>query len=174
MIMADSDDTYDFSALLPFVEQLRRGKRACDGKPISRWYRVRSDAGVASLSRKSRHQLARAALAPSEDRRFLLRSQGLRSRCHPRPRYARNRHDLRPGDGGQGIKGRTNNCRSPDDTVSVPAAAVTASSNLERRLEECALSCSCGPAAITYWRKPSTERSPISSVGFVTHWLLGL
>ena len=51
VIMGDSDQSYDFSALSPFIEKLRRGLRFGNGKPFSRRHRARRDAGFAPILR---------------------------------------------------------------------------------------------------------------------------
>ena len=48
VIMGDADDSYDFSALMPFVEQLRAGGPG-DGQPVQRRHRAGSHAAAAPL-----------------------------------------------------------------------------------------------------------------------------
>jgi glycosyltransferase involved in cell wall biosynthesis len=53
VIMGDSDDSYDFSALQPFVEQLRKGYDLVLGNRFRRRNRAWGDAHIAQILRQS-------------------------------------------------------------------------------------------------------------------------
>ena len=54
MIMGDADDSYDFTALMPFVEKLRGGLRSGDGQSVSGRHRAGRDAARCTATSATR------------------------------------------------------------------------------------------------------------------------
>ena len=80
VIMGDADDSYDFSNLMPFVTELRNGRRPGDGQPVQGRHRARRDAAAAPLPRHPGALVHRPAVLPLQDRRLQLRPARLPAR----------------------------------------------------------------------------------------------
>ena len=80
VIMGDADDSYDFSDLEPFVEQLRAGDRPGDGQPLPGRHRAGRHAAAAPLPRQPGAERASAACSSAPGRRLPLRPARLRPR----------------------------------------------------------------------------------------------
>ena len=76
-VMGDADDSYDFSALEPFMTALRERRRPGDGRPVRGRHRRRRHARAAPLRRQPRAVVPRPAVLPHGHPRLPLRAARL-------------------------------------------------------------------------------------------------
>ena len=118
VIMGDSDESYDFSALAPFVAKLRDGYDLVMGNRLSRRDCARRHAAHASLFRQSFSDRPWPSIFLLQGYwRFLLRASWFSERSDPRTGAAKSWNGVCPRDGDQGGDARSSHHRGADDAI---------------------------------------------------------
>ena len=135
IIMGDSDDSYDFSNLDPFIQKLREGYDLVMGN------RFLGGIAPGAMPWKNRYignpiltWVGRVLFkCPAKD--FHCGLRGFQERCLFTDGFAHYRHGVRLGDGHQGQFVWDAYCRSANDVVEGRSFSPSSSSTLARRVE---------------------------------------
>ena len=122
VIMGDADDSYDFTHLMPFVDELREGADLVMGNRFQGGIAPGRDAAAASVSRQPRAELHRPHVLPQPIGDFHCGLRGFR-RDACCARSAGHRHGVRQRDGRQGDAPRQHDDRGADHPAPRTAAA---------------------------------------------------
>ncbi len=161
IIMGDADDSYDFTNLMPFVNELRKGADLVMGNRFRGGIEPGAMPPLAQVPRQPGAQLRRPAVLPQQDRRLPLRPARLQPGQRDGAQPAGDRDGVRQRDGGQGDPGRPARDRGADHPVQGRPEPAAAPALLAGRLAAPAVPAAVQPAlAVLPARPGAAHRGP--------------